>query len=185
MKINQPALTIRVPALMSGNMSYLRTADFHGRSLALCFLPPLGLLECLMLERHSLKFHEQGSLLLGVISEAAFFSGPWHRRLWPRGLTLVSDPLGRLSRSYGVTSLNTPTRCHSFAIDPKGILRYHLVHDLNEPAMGALLEIVRASQVPELNRSETHSRHTEYKKLVARSEGGSPNYALQDSEMKG
>jgi alkyl hydroperoxide reductase subunit AhpC len=184
MKINHPAPTIRVPALMNGNLTYLSSADLLGRCLALCFLPPLRLLECLMLERQSPKFHEQESLLLGVVSEASFISGPWHKRLWPGGLILLSDPLGRLSRSYGITGLNAPTRSHSFAIDAKGILRYHLVHDLNEPGMRALLEILKASQGPELNRSETRSRHTEYKKLVAGSEGGHLTCAVQDDESQ-
>jgi alkyl hydroperoxide reductase subunit AhpC len=166
MKINHPVPTIRVPAVTAGKLTYLSTADLHGRSLALCFLSPLGLLECLMLERQSLKFHEQDSLLVGVVSEAFFFSGPWDRRFWPRGLILLSDPLGRLSRKYGITRLNAATRCHSFAIDSNGLLRYHLVHDLNEPGMAALREILKANQEPMLERSVTGSRPAESQNLV-------------------
>jgi alkyl hydroperoxide reductase subunit AhpC len=165
MNMNQPAPAIRIPALMDGNLTYLSTADLHGRCLALCFLPPLRFLECLTLERQCPKFHERDSLFLGVVSEACFFSGPWHRRLWPGGLLLLGDPLGRLSRHYGITGRHALTRCQSFLIDPAGILYYHLVHDFNEQGITALLEILTASQVPALNRSVTGSRHREYQNL--------------------
>jgi alkyl hydroperoxide reductase subunit AhpC len=142
MKMNQPAPVIRVPALMNGNLTYLSTADLYARCVALCFLPTFGHLEWLLLERRAAEFHAQESVLVGVISENLILSGPWHRRIWPCGLTLVCDPLGRLSRSYGLIGRHAVTRCHSFAIDPQGILRYHLVHDLTDSGTRALLEMV-------------------------------------------
>ena len=141
MKINQPAPVIRVPALMDGTLTYLSTADLHTGCVALCFLPNFGNLQWLVLERSAAEFQAQDSLLVGVISEDLILSGPWHRKLWPGGLTLVSDPLRRLARSYGLIGHHAVTRCHSFVIDPQRILRYHLVHDLNDSGFRALLEM--------------------------------------------
>jgi alkyl hydroperoxide reductase subunit AhpC len=142
MEINQPAPVIRVPALMDGTLTYLSTADLHTGCVALCFLPRFGDQQWLMLERRAAGFQAQDSALVGVISEDLILSGPWHRKVWPCGLTLVCDPLGRLARSYGLIGRHAVTRCHSFVIDPQGILRYHLVHDLTDSGFRALLEMV-------------------------------------------
>jgi len=145
MKIGRPSPPFRLPALVEGTLTYLDSARFKGRCVALCFLPPLGLLESAVLERYSPIFDQQKADLLGIVPENAFFSGTWHRWIWPNGLILLSDPLGRLSRSFGVSHRPAPSRCQSFVIDPEGILRYHLVHDLNGRGMRALLEILKAT----------------------------------------
>jgi alkyl hydroperoxide reductase subunit AhpC len=157
MKINQPAPVIRVPALMGGTLSYLSTADLHSGSVALCFLPLFGDLQWLMLERSTAEFQAQDSALVGVISEEVILSRPWHRKLWPAGLTLVSDPLMRLARSYGLICHQAVTRCHSFVIDPQGIVRYHLVHDLNDSGFRAVLEM--ASCDPDSGIQRVTKRH--------------------------
>ena len=95
-----------------------------------------------MLERRARSFMNRKACSWGWYSEAFFFSDPWQRRLWPAGLILVCDPLGRLSRSYGLIGPHSVTRCHSFVIDPQGILRYHLIHDLTDSGTRALMEMV-------------------------------------------
>jgi len=144
MKIGQLAPRFRVPALVKGEVFYLGSNSFGDHPIALCFLPTLGMVECAVLERQASTFEREKTNFLGVVSEAFFFSGPWQHVIWPQGLTLLSDPLGRLARAYNVRSNQGHGRCHSFVIDPEGILRYHLVHDLNGRGMGALLEILRA-----------------------------------------
>ncbi len=139
-----PAPRFRVPVLVGGTLTYLDSACLRGRSVTLCFLPPLGLLERAVLERHVQDFEDEKAFFLGVVDEGAFFFGPWQRDPWLRGLTLTGDPLGRLSRSFGISHRQSPARCQSFVIDPKGILRYHLVQDLNGRGMSALLEILKA-----------------------------------------
>lgn len=160
-KIGCPAPRFRVPALVEGNLIHMDSVCLRGQCLALCFLPRLGLLERAVLEYHARNFEMENVHLLGVMAEGAFFEGPRQQGVWPAGLTPVSDPLGRLSRSFGVPRRPLTSRCQSFVIDENGLLRYHLVHDLNGRGMSALLEILKASQAPDPKRSAIGSRHLE------------------------
>jgi alkyl hydroperoxide reductase subunit AhpC len=168
--IGSSAPHFRVPAVAGGALIQIDSTRFRGQYCTVSFLPLLGLWECALLQIQARKFEEKNVVLLGVITESALFAGPWRQSICPNGLAAVSDPLGRLARSFGVLRRPASTKCQSFVIDPESILRYHLVHDLNEPGIGALLEIIEASQVPELKRSVTSSRHTECQNLVAGSE---------------
>jgi alkyl hydroperoxide reductase subunit AhpC len=151
---------------------YLDCPGNAGQCIALCFMPPLGLLEWAVLERQVPTFGAQKAVFVGVVSEQSFFFGPWQRRFWPEGLTLLSDPLGRLSRQYGVPRRFETPRCHSFLIDAEGLLRYHLVHDLNGRGMGALLEILKACRSgktpqPDAPRSVIQDRDERMQPLLA------------------
>jgi alkyl hydroperoxide reductase subunit AhpC len=148
MKMNHPAPRVRVPALVGGTLTYLDLAHFKGGSIALCFLPEIGLLERAVLGYYMPHFEQEKAVVLGVVPEATFFQGPWQRGAWPTELILLSDPLGLLSRTYGVPRALPPGRYHGFVIDPDGLLRYHLVHDLNGRGVSALLEIVKACRTP-------------------------------------
>ena len=143
-KIGHPVPHFRAPALVGGNLLLLDSTSLRGRSFTLCFLPPLGLLERAVLERRVQDFEAEKAFFLGVVDEGALFFGPWQKDPWPRGLTLTADPLGQLSRSFGMPRYQPPARCQSCVVDALGILRYHLVHDLNGRGMSALLEILKA-----------------------------------------
>jgi alkyl hydroperoxide reductase subunit AhpC len=158
MRMNHPAPRVRVPALVGGILTYLDLAHFRGGSIALCFLPQIGLLERAVLEYHIPRFEQEKAVVLGVVPETTFFQGPWQRGVWPTGLALLSDPLGLLSRTYGAPRALPCYRCHCFIIDPDGIFRYHLIHDLNGSAMSALLEILKACSAP--GRPVTRMRGT-------------------------
>jgi alkyl hydroperoxide reductase subunit AhpC len=145
-KIGHPVPHFRAPALAGGNLLLLDSTGLRGRSFTLCFLPPLGLLERAALEHRVQDFEAENAFFLGVVDEGALFFGSWQKDLWPRGLTLTADPLGRLSRSFGVSRYQATDRCRSFVIDATGALRYHLVHELNDRGMNAALEILKASQ---------------------------------------
>jgi len=146
---------------IGGALIQIDSTRFLGQYCTVSFLPPYGLLECVLLQLQAGKFEGNNTVLLGVMTEPALFSGPWHRIMSPNGLVAVGDLLGRLARSFGVVRRPAPTKCQSFVIDPEGIVRYHLAHDLNQRGVAALLEILKASQVPELRRSLTNSRQTE------------------------
>ena len=100
MKIGCPAPHFRAPALVEGALTYFDSAHVRGRRVALSFLPTLGLLEGAVLEYQAASFEQVKAALFAVVPERTFLAGPWQREIWPRGLTLLSDPLGRLSRYY-------------------------------------------------------------------------------------
>lgn len=144
-KIGHPIPHFRAPALVGGNLLLLDSTGLRGRSFTLCFLPPLGLCERMVLERRVRDFEDEKTFFLGVVDEGALFFGPWQKDLWPRGLALTADPLGRLSRSFGVSRYQAADRCRSFIVDARGVLCYHLIHELNDRGLSALLEILKSS----------------------------------------
>ena len=177
MKIGCPAPHFRAPALVEGALTFFDSAHGRGRRGALAFLPTLGLLEGAVLEYQAASFEQVKAALFAVVPERTFLAGPWQREIWPRGLTLLSDPLGRLSRYYGVPQPLSSGRCHSFVMDQESSLRYHLVHDLNGRGMSALLEILKAcrsgkSSRPDAPRSVIPDRDKRVQPLLATSTQG-------------
>jgi alkyl hydroperoxide reductase subunit AhpC len=65
--------------------------------------------------------------------------------------TIVGDPLRRLQRLYGGPTTHSSWRARTFLIDPDGILRFHLLHSLNERGMAALIELLQAFQDQEIS----------------------------------
>lgn len=150
--IGKPAPSFRAPALVAGTLSYLDSTQFAGRWTALCFLPYVGIVEPDFLDQQTNNLDRIDTTLLIVSSGAR----PLHR-MWigdtakPR-LPLLTDPLGRLHRSFGVTAAQLPVRCQTFLIDRAGLLRFHLVHDFTDRGLGALHEIVTLSQAQDTGR---------------------------------
>lgn len=143
--IGKSAPSFRAPALVSGTLSYLDSTQFAGRWTTLCFLPYVGIVEPEFLDQQATNLDRIDTTLLIVSSGTR----PLHR-MWigdtakPR-LPLLTDPLGRLHRSFGVTAAQLPARCQTFLIDRAGLLRFHLVHDFTDRGLGALHEIVTLS----------------------------------------
>lgn len=159
-QIGKPAPSFRAPALVAGRLSYLDSTQFAGRWTALCFLPYVGIVEPDFLDQQANNLDRIDTTLLIVSSGTR----PLHR-MWigdtakPR-LPLLTDPLGRLHRSFGVTAAQLPARCQTFLIDRAGLLRFHLVHDFTDRGLGALQEILTMSQLRDSGKeSATHSEH--------------------------
>ncbi len=125
-RIGERAPRFRVPALIGGALTYIDSAQFQGRWTALCFVPYVGLVETAFLDHQANTFAQINTVTVRI--------------------PLLTDPLGRLHRFFGVTVAQMPVRCQTFLIDPDGIIRFHLVHDLNGRGMDALLEIIGAGQ---------------------------------------
>ena len=144
--IGKPAPSFRALALVAGTLTYLGSTQFAGRWTTLCFLPYVGIVEPDFLDHQADNLDRIGTTLLIVSSGTR----PLHR-MWigdtakPR-LPLLTDPLGQLHRSFGVTAAQLPTRCQTFLVDRAGLLRFYLIHDFTDRGLGALHEIVTLSQ---------------------------------------
>jgi alkyl hydroperoxide reductase subunit AhpC len=159
-RIGERAPCFWFPALVEGNLTYIEFASFRGRWVALCFLASLGLIESVFLDRRTEAFAREGAALLAVVPDDRALRRPWCSQFGKLPIPLLTDPLKRLHRAYGMVASQHQGRCRSFLIDPNGIIRFHLVHDLNGRDMDALLEIIGASQGQEKRFSPVSHQHS-------------------------
>lgn len=139
-------LTFSGPALVKGEPTYLDSACYADRVVALCFLPYIGLVSTDMIDRQAERFRKIEAALVIVASGAR----PLHR-VWighgAKPLTpVLADPCGRLHRTFGVAVADPARRCHTFVIDRTGVLRLRVSHDFMEHDLSVLQELIRASQ---------------------------------------
>lgn len=144
--IGQRAPRFRVPALRDGALTYLDSAGLHGRWVVLCCLPRLSPVEATIVARQAETFARYGAELLAVAPEDDALRRPWLSRLGLLSVPILVDPVRRLRRAYGLIPDQVSTRCRTFLIDPDGLLRFHLVHDLNGRGLSAVTEILRLFQ---------------------------------------
>ncbi|MGD9850578.1 MAG: redoxin domain-containing protein [Nitrospirales bacterium] len=158
MPIGRPIPRIRVPALNKGNLVILDISQFKGQWVTLCCPSRFGLVECLFLDLYRKDWEQQGALLLGLVSGTYAFHEPWIQQVTRLGLPLLSDPLGRVCRALKLSKLSDLSRCQSLIINPRGIVEYHLIHDLSGRGMNAILEIF---QLCKNSKSEVGSQPTQ------------------------
>jgi len=137
---------MRVPALLKGEMIALDLTSLQGQWGILFRLPQFEFGEAIFLNQYLRTVQKEGATLLGMLSCANLFFDPHLPKAKILGIPLVMDPLRRLHRILGLSSGPSSTRCQSFIFDPKGVIRYHLVHLLNWRGMSFLLEILKHCQ---------------------------------------
>jgi len=137
---------MRVPALLKGEMIALDLTSLQGQWGILCRLPEFEFGEAIFLNQYLRTVQKEGATLVGMLPCADLFFDPNLPKAKILGIPLVMDPLRRLHRVLGLSSGPSSTRCQSFIFDPKGVIRYHLVHLLNWRGMSFLLEILKHCQ---------------------------------------
>jgi alkyl hydroperoxide reductase subunit AhpC len=150
------ALGFHGPALMGGDLTYLRGTQYVNRVVALCFLPYVGLLPVDEIDRHAAQFDEVGATLLIVSSGVHPLDRLW---IWQQDKTntpALEDFCGRLHRSFGVARAERSARCHTFMIDRKGILRLRVAHDFVDRDMETLRKIVGLTDIRRPNAEPDH-----------------------------
>ena len=145
-RIGHPVRGIRVPALIQGELTFLDFPPRGGRWSALCFPSTFGLIESVFLDRQTGVFEREDATLFAVIPSEGVLRESWCRQFGKLRIPLLADPLRRLRKVFGLAISDSPTRCQSLLLDPTGVFRFHLTHDLNGRGMGARLEIIKASQ---------------------------------------
>ncbi len=120
----------------------VRMSDYRGKWLVMFFYPLDFTFVCpteitAMSDRHQ-EFLELGAEVLGVSVDSVHSHRAWIRA--PReqnGLDLLNFPLAsditkQVSRDYGVLLPDQGVALRGlFIIDPDGVVRYQVVHDLN------------------------------------------------------
>ncbi len=136
LQVGRKAPEFTVETFFKGQFGKTSLADHKGKWVVLFFYPmdftfvcPTEILE--MSEKAG-KFSELGAVVLGGSTDSVYSHQAWQKELGELNYPLFSDMNRELSRSYGVLIEEKGIALRgTFIIDPEGVLRYHLVHDLN------------------------------------------------------
>jgi len=138
---------MRVPAFLKGQLFLFDLARLDGRWGIVCGLPPFDFGEAVFLNQYHRTIQKEQAILLGMLPFADPLLDPSLPKARVLRIPLLADPLHRLRRVFGLTGKPTSNRCHSYVIDPRGVIRYHLVHSLNWRGLFFLIEILKHCQV--------------------------------------
>lgn len=144
--IGQNVPPLRTPALTQGALTLFDFSGYPNHWLALCSMPNFGLREATLLDLHRDGFGREGAVLLALCPNAPAFHAPWIRQTPYVRIPMLTDPLSRLHRLFGIFREPTPRRCCSVLIDPSGVLRFRLIHDFNGRGMKSLQEALIVNQ---------------------------------------
>jgi peroxiredoxin (alkyl hydroperoxide reductase subunit C) len=144
----------------------VKLADYKGRWLVLLFYPLDFTFVCpteltAFSDRYQ-EFQGIGADIIGVSTDSAFSHRAWINTPRDKGgveglkYPLAADATKNVSRDYGVLIENRGIALRGlFIIDPEGILRYKVVHDLNiGRSAEETLRVIQALQTGGLCQAE-------------------------------
>ncbi len=144
----------------------VKLADYKGRWLVLLFYPLDFTFVCpteltAFSDRYE-EFQGIGADIIGVSTDSAFSQRAWintprdKRGVADLKYPLAADSTKDVSRDYGVLIANKGIALRGlFVIDPEGVLRYKVVHDLNiGRSAEETLRVIQALQTGGLCQAE-------------------------------
>jgi len=137
---------MRVPTLLKGQMILFDQASLQGQWSIICRLPPFEFGEAIVLNQWQRTVQKEGAMLLGLLPFGDLSLDSRLPKAKILRIPILSDPLQRLRRVLGLTEEPFTNRCQSYVIDPQGVIRYHLVHQLNWRGLSFLIEILNYCQ---------------------------------------
>ena len=137
---------MRVPALLKGQMMLFDLASLQEQWSMISRLPPFEFGEAIVLNQFQRTVQKNGAMLLGLLPSGDHSLDPRLPKAKILRIPLLADPLQRLRRVFSLTAEPLTNRCQSYVIDPQGVIRYHLVHQLNWRGLSFLIEILNHCQ---------------------------------------
>ena len=134
-QVGKAAPEFTVETVYKNEVTKKSSADYRGKWLVLFFYPldftfvcPTEILE---MSARTPEFNKLNAEVLCGSCDSTFSHMAWMKELGQLNYPLFSDMNREMSRNFGIL---IEEKGHSlrgtFIIDPEGVLRYHLVHDL-------------------------------------------------------
>lgn len=135
LQVGKPAPDFTVETVNNNQISKVSLADLKGKWAVLFFYPldftfvcPTEIVE--MSEKMP-EFEKLGAVVFGGSTDSVYSHMAWQKELGQLNYPLFSDLSREMGRDYGVLiEEKGHTLRGTFIIDPEGVLRYQLVHDL-------------------------------------------------------
>jgi peroxiredoxin 2/4 len=154
--VTRKAPEFELEGVVKGELAKVSLVDCRGKWVVLFFYPldftfvcPTEILE---FSKRSAEFDAAGAQILAVSVDSKYSHLAWQREIGGITYPMLADITKRVSQHYGVL---LPQEGHSlrglFIIDPEGIVRYELIHDLSVGrSVSETLRVLQALQTGEL-----------------------------------
>ncbi|MBP7057762.1 peroxiredoxin [Candidatus Gracilibacteria bacterium] len=155
-QVGKTAPKFALEALVKDKFKKVSLADYKGRWTVLFFYPldftfvcPTEILE---FSKRFAEFEKLNARVVGCSVDSVYSHLAWSKDLGELSFPLMSDITREVSREYGVLIEDKGVALRGlFIIDPDGILRYSVVHDLNVGrSVDETLRVLQALQSGEL-----------------------------------
>lgn len=139
LQVGKPAPEFVLQAVVNGEFQKIALADYKNKSWVVLFFYPLDFTsvcptEILEFNKYAKAFEKLNAVILGASVDSVYAHKAWIEKFCVLGLhyPLLSDITQETARQYAILIEEKGCALRGlFIIDPKGILRYQLVHDLN------------------------------------------------------
>ncbi len=154
--VAQQAPDFALEGVRAGEFVTVALQELRGKWVVLFFYPldftfvcPTEIKE---FSRRSGEFAEANAEVLALSVDSRYAHLAWQREIGPTMYPMLSDITKRVSREYGVLLENEGVALRGlFIVDPEGVVRYELVHDLSiGRSVDETLRVLKALQTGEL-----------------------------------
>ena len=133
-QVGRPAPKFQLEAFVNDSFTRVSLDDYKDKWVVLFFYPldftfvcPTEILE---FSEKAPAFEKLNSVILGCSVDSVYSHKAWSKDLGKLNYPLMSDITRDVSREYGILIEDQGIALRGlFIIDPKGMLRYQLVHD--------------------------------------------------------
>ncbi len=155
-QVGKPAPDFEAETVVGDKFGTVKLSDYRGKWLVLFFWPLDFTFVCPTevtgFNRHVDEFKALNAELLGGSIDSKFTHLAWTEDIGRMSYPMFSDITKEISRQYGVLIEEEGISLRGlFMIDPDGVLRYQVVHDLNVGrSIEETLRVLKALQTGEL-----------------------------------
>jgi len=155
-QVGKPAPQFKLEALVGNDFKEISSEDYAGKWKILFFYPMDFTFVCptevLEFSKRAEEFEKIDAQILACSIDSVYSHQAWVKELGKLNYPLLSDMTRDLSREYGVLIEEKGVALRGlFIVDPDGILRYQVVHDLSVGrSVDETLRVLTALQSGEL-----------------------------------
>lgn len=156
-QVGQPAPEFSLQALVGDEFKTISLADFKEKKWVVFFFYPLDFTfvcptEILEFNQRIQEFEKLNAVVLGASIDSVYSHKAWTQEIGKLSYPLLSDITQETARTYGILMEDKGYALRGlFIVDPEGILRYQVIHDLSiGRSADEILRVLSALQSGEL-----------------------------------
>lgn len=155
-QVGQQAPEFEAEAVIDQQFRNVKLTDYRGKWVVLFFWPMDFTFVCptevVAFSKKLDEFKALGAEVLGASVDSKFTHLAWKEKIGDVRYPMISDITKRISQEYGVLIENEGIALRGlFIIDPEGVLRYQVVHELSVGRnVAEVLRVIKALQTGEL-----------------------------------